>query len=54
MCAQSDCIVVGNVNEKEGTHDVHMFSVNHKWANNLQMCGEGGVITLGKDFKTDN
>ena len=52
-CAtQLDSLVVIELNGKVEMWDMHMFGANPKWTKNLQVWGEGGVITVRKDSKT--
>jgi hypothetical protein len=41
-------------NQKLATHDMHMFCMNPKWTRILFVWGNPGVVTVGKDSKTDD
>ena len=54
-CAtQLDGLTVVTFNGKEAMCDIHKFDVNPKWTANLQVQGEGAVVTVGKDSKIGN
>jgi hypothetical protein len=52
-CAtQLDGLVVVEVKGKLATRDMHLFGANPRWSNILQVWGEAGVVTEGKESKT--